>query len=392
MRRLVWNAFVVFLTLVVLLLLWQFRAALVLFLLSLVVSSAVRPAIVMLIRWGLSRRVALSAAYALLMIGMIGLIFLIGRPLAADLQAAVDDFFMSYDRLMLEWPQTGTLFQRTIVEQLPPADEVFAALSDEGSTSSALGLIGVAQDLFTVVGQFVIVIVLSIYWSADQRRFERLSLTFLPENWHQTTRRVWLVVLTGVGSFVRGEILLSMLAGLVLGAVYSLMGIHYASLLALWVAVARLIPWFGALLALLLPLLAVIGSSPIMGIATSLITILLLLALRILVEPRFFDRSRYNSLMIVLFIIAMTELFGVFGGLLAPTVSVAVQLTYEQVFPKPLPLTRHEIRRRMDALLLRIAQLEERAQEEGEEVSLATQREIEQVQIVTARLLDQLRE
>lgn len=390
MRRLVWNVFVVFLTLVCLVLLWQFRIALVLFLLSLVVSSAVRPSITGLINRGLSRQAALMLAYALLVLGMVGLVLLTVRPLARNMQTAADEFVTGYERAMMEWPRGGTLFQRTIVEQLPPTDEVFSALSVSGSAAPAMGLIGAAQDLVTAVGQFGIVIVLSIYWSSDQRRFERLSLTLLPKEHHQTARRVWLVMTTGVGAYVRGEVTQSVLAGLVLGGVYSLMGIRYAAVLALWVAIARLIPWFGALLAILLPFLAVIGYAPPLGIAMSFLTIMVLLALRSLVEPRFFDRNRYNALLIVLFIIAMTELFGIVGGLLAPTMAVTVQLVYEQVFPRPLPLSRHEIRRRMDALLMRISTLEAQVHENDGEIPHETLREIERAQAITAKLLDQL--
>ena len=44
-------------------------------------------------------------------------------------------------------------------------------------------------------------------------------------------------------------------------------------------------------------------------------------------EPRLFNRRRYNSLFIVLAVIALAETFGILGLLLGPMVAVAIQAT-----------------------------------------------------------------
>ena len=48
-------------------------------------------------------------------------------------------------------------------------------------------------------------------------------------------------------------------------------------------------------------------------------------------EPRLFNRRRYNSLFIVLAVIGLAETFGILGLLLGPMLAVAIQATLEHL-------------------------------------------------------------
>ena len=76
-------------------------------------------------------------------------------------------------------------------------------------------------------------IILSLYWSADQMRFERLALSVFPKKHHQRIRQIWRSVETGVGAYVRSEVIQSVLAGIILGTGYGLMGVPYPTILAI---------------------------------------------------------------------------------------------------------------------------------------------------------------
>jgi predicted PurR-regulated permease PerM len=113
------------------------------------------------------------------------------------------------------------------------------------------------------------------------------------------------------------------------------MGIRYAVLLALWVAVVRLIPWFGALIAVIPALFIGIGTSSIVGLLAALYTVFILLFAKLVIEPRFFRRERYSALLIVLFVIALASAFGFIGVILAPPLAVAIQIMFQQLYPFP---------------------------------------------------------
>ena len=108
-------------------------------------------------------------------------------------------------------------------------------------------------------------------------------------------------------------------------------------LLALWGAIVRLIPWFGALIAVLPALFIGIGISSTVGILATIYTIGILLTLKLVIEPRFFSRHKYSSLLIVLFVIALAETFGFIGVVLAPPLAVAIQILFQHLYSFAVP-------------------------------------------------------
>jgi len=336
MIRIIRYATIVITTLAILLLLWQFAGAIVLFVLSLAVAAILRPFINGLTIKLMSKRVALGVVYGIVIIGLLGFILLVGPLLLQDLQNATNDLISNYDRAKREWSDTGSLFQRTLAEQLPPSADLFQALtSTEAGVPILTGALAMVQNLFSGVGNLALVIILSLYWSADQVRFERLGLSLLPDQHHAKALQGWRSVEARVGAYLRGELIQSIMIGLIVWLGYAAMGIRYPVLLALWVAVVRLIPWFGALIAAIPAIFIGIGTSSVLGLLAALYTIFILLFAKLVIEPRFFRRQRYSALFIVLFVIAMAGAFGFIGMVLAPPLAVAIQILFEQLYPFP---------------------------------------------------------
>jgi len=360
--RIVRYTVIVVSTLTVLILVWQFSISIVLFLLSLIVAAALRPVISSLTGRYVPKRLALGIVYFLLIAAIVSSLFLISQSFFDELQTATDDFVANYDRAKIDWPQQGTSFQKAVAAQLPPSTELYQVLTSTGGIPVLEGVFGIAQNFFSILSRIALIIVLSLYWTADQFRFERLGLSLLPEEYHSKALHVWRSVETGVGAYLRSEIVQSVLAGVLLWSVYSTMGIRYPTLLAGWGAIARLIPWFGAVIAVLPALFIGIGVSSTIGILATLYTIAILLILELVIEPRFFPRSKYSSLLIVLFVIALAETFGFIGVVLAPPLAVAVQILFQHLYPFTTPTFSAEMSEQVVSIKERLLQLKRRIQ------------------------------
>lgn len=362
MIRIIRYTVVVVITLILLLLLWQFSVPILLFLLSLTVAAALRPIISTITSRNISKRFALGVVYFLLIAALVSSILLISPPLLEEVQRATDDFVSNYDRAKAEWPTRGGLFQQTLAEQLPPSADFYQALTSERGLPVLTGILGIASNFFSGLGQIAIVLILSLYWSADQFRFERLALSLIPEEHHPKALHVWRSVETGVGEYLRSELVQSVLAGLMLWLGYSVLGIRYPILLALWGAIARLIPWFGSIIAVLPALLIGIGVSSIVGVVATVYTIGIMLVLSLVIEPRFFPRYKYSSLLIVLFVIALAEAFGFIGVILAPPLAVSVQILFRHLYPLALPAFSTEVNTEVESIRKRLLELKRRLQ------------------------------
>jgi len=389
MNRIVRYTIIVLTTLTLLLLLWQFSISILLFLLSLAVAAALRPVINSITGRYVPKRLALGIVYFLLIAAIAGSLLLVSQPFLSDLQTATDDLVAAYERAKVDWPLQGSLFQKTLAEQLPPSAEFYTALTSPGGVTVLEGVFGIAQNFLSTLGRIAIVIVLSLYWSADQFRFERLGLSLIPEENHPKALHVWRSVETGVGAYLRSETVQSMLAGVLLWLVYSMMGIHYPTLLATWGAFARLIPWFGAVIAVLPALLIGIGVSSTVGVLATIYTIAILLTLKLVIEPRFFLRSKYSPLLIVLFVIALAEAFGFIGVVLAPPLAVAVQILFQHLYQSPATTFSSELSEHLAEIKERLLQLKRRLQTSRNRESI---RLADRLQRLVDRAADQLQE
>jgi predicted PurR-regulated permease PerM len=377
-------------TLMLLLLIWQFSSAILLFLLSLAVAAALRPVINTITGRNVPKRLALGIVYSLLIAAIAGSVLLVTPVVLEELETATDDFVLNYDHAKVEWPQQGTIFQQTLAEQLPPSADFYQALTSPAGVPALASVFGLAQNFFSTLGQMAIIIILSLYWSADQFRFERLGLSLLPEEYHTRALHVWRSVESGVGSYLRSELVQSVFTGFLLWLGFSVLGIRYPVLLALWGAIVRLIPWFGALIAVLPALFIGIGISSTVGILATIYTISILLFLNLVIEPRFFPRNKYSSLLIVLFVIGLAETFGFIGVVLAPPLAVAMQILFQHLYPFPESLASSEASEEMAEIRKRLLDLRRRFQSSSRKQG--TVRLIDRLQRLVYRTSDILQE
>ena len=176
-------------------------------------------------------------------------------------------------------------------------------------------------------GVFV-VLFLSLYWSIDQIHFERLWLSLLPSELRKHARDIWRIIEPDLGAYIRSELVQSLLAALLLGLGYWLLGSPYPTLLALIGALAWLIPVVGAALAVILPLLMGLLTSVQLSLFTALYTLVVLVALQIWVEPRLFRRKWDNPILTLVILLAMADAFGLLGIIVAPPLSAVCQILW----------------------------------------------------------------
>jgi predicted PurR-regulated permease PerM len=349
-------------TVVVVFLLWEFRGAVILFLLSLAVSAVVRPLVERLSRRGLPVPLALLAIYALGVLGIVGLIYLVGGPLIGELQQLIGDLASSYERIRTQWPSGNTL-QQFLAAQLPPPTALSEAIAGERGDALIGTLLGVTLGSFDFIAQAIVILVLSVYWSADRAHFERLWLSLLPAERRSRAREIGYTIETGVGAYIRSEVIQSILAGLLLGVGYAVLGLKYPILLAVLGALAWLIPWVGVLLAVIPALIVGLAAGPLLGLIAAACTLAVLLFLQVVVEPRLFNRQPYSSLLVAVMVLVLADSFGVIGLILAPPLAAAIQIFFTQLFRPALSAPSVETVRQLDALRERLVEVRKMTEE-----------------------------
>ena len=315
--------------------LWELRGPLLIFLLSLVVAAAARVPVDYLIHRGLPKSVALAATYGVGLLVLAGLLLATIYLVSGELPRATADFKRFYD-YMADHAASLPWIERAVSHRLPPADELLTALVGRHGEQAARLVLGTAFGVLSAAIDVVLVVVLSVYWTIDRAYFERLWFSLLPLPRRVSARTLWRMLEAELGAYARSEITQSLLAGMVLAAGFYLLRLDHPALVATVAAVGWLVPWLGTIIALTalaaieLPALVLKWPGALLPVAAAAsFTVLVFVILESVVEPRLFNRRRYNSLFIVLAAIALAETFGILGLLLGPMAAVTIQAALE---------------------------------------------------------------
>jgi putative permease len=317
-------------TLLALVVLWQFRIVVAYVLISLTLAAVLRPLVNRLVGRGFVVRVVWILLY-LVALGSFGfLLFLTGETAINEIQQLAHTVSAQDEWRLPIWLQ-GSSFQQALVARLPPPSKLFEAVTGDQGQLVLPAILGFTQGIGGVVSGVFIILFLSIYWSINQIHFERLWLSLLPSGQRKQARDIWRTVEPDIGAYIRGEVIQSLLAGLLLGLGYWLLGSPYPALLALVGALACLIPVVGAALAVIPVLLVGLLTSVQLSVFTALYALVVLTALGVWVKPRLFIRRWDNPILTVVLLIALADAFGLVGIIVAPPFSVVCQILWSHL-------------------------------------------------------------
>jgi putative permease len=318
-------------TLLALVVLWQFRIVGVYVLISLTLAAALRSLVNRLVGRGLVVRGAWILLY-LAALGSFGFFLFLSSEATINEIQQLAQTVSAQDAWTLPIWLEGSSFQKTLVAQLPPPSRLFEAVTGDQGQLVLPAILGFTQGIGDVASGILVILFLSVYWSSNQIHFERLWLSLLPSDQRKQARGIWRTIETDLGGYIRSEIVQSLLAAVLLGLGYWLLGSPYPALLALIGALAWLIPVVGALLAVILPLLLGLLTSVQLSLMTVIYTLVVLIALQVWVEPRLFRRNWDNPILTLVILLAMADAFGLLGILVAPPLSAICQILWHLLF------------------------------------------------------------
>ena len=317
-------------TLLALVVLWQFHIVAVYVLISLTLAAALRPLVKRLVGRGFVVRMAWILLY-LVALGSFGfLVFLTGETAINEIQQLARTVSVQDEWRLPIWLE-GSSFQQALVARLPPPSRLFDAVTGDQGQLVLPALLSFTQGIGGVVSGVLVILFLSLYWIVNQVHFERLWLSLLPSGQRKQARDIWHTIEPDLGAYIRSRVVHSLLAGLLFGLGFWLLGSPYPALLALAGALACLIPVIGVALAVIPVLLVGLLTSVQLSLFTVLYTFVVLIALGVWVKPWLFNRRWDNPILTVVLLIALADAFGLFGIIVAPLLSVVCQILWSRL-------------------------------------------------------------
>lgn len=352
MKRLAGYTAIVLATLAGLALLWQFRLVVLLFILSLFVAASIRPVVLRMHNRGLPRSISVLLVFAAGLVLLIVLFALAGGPLLAELQTLTNRLAIAYETNYTAWVD-GTAVQQAIARQIVPPTVLYDTIGGPDGELMFEHLGGITLPVVSVLGGVVLILVMSIYWTIDQARFERLWLSLLPAGRRTTARDSWRAVETAVGSYLRSEITQGFLAGVALAIGYRLLGLDYPITLGLVGALVWFVPLLGSILITVPVFLVGLSQSLVIAMVAVAFTLAVLLVLELVVEPYLFNKRHYSSVLTLLLMLPLVDALGLLGFVAAPPLAAALQTLGGQIFQQ---------RQARNTMAVQLSSVEERLQ------------------------------
>ncbi len=199
-----------------------------------------------------------------------------------------------------------------------------------GLGTPALSAVRTAAE--TVVG-FVTIIVLAYLLVLQGPTMVHGTLGMLPPARAERVRRVGSDCAKAVTGYISGNLLISVICGVLTYIVLLLMGVPFAGLIALFVAIADLVPLVGATVGAVVAAAAAFVHSVPAGIVVIVFFVVYQQAENHLLQPVILSRTvDLNPLTVILAILVAVELAGILGALLAIPAAAMIQVIIRDVW------------------------------------------------------------
>jgi putative permease len=329
MKRIALLTAVVLMTIALVAVFWQLHAVLLIFLLSVAIAATLGHPIESLASHGWRRGVAIATVYVLVFGFLLALAFTAAYFVFFELDPLVQDLVRVYGNV--QSTLLGFASPRTAwVGRLPSTDQIARWWAGDEATVAMVNVATLLTHTGRMITEFMLSIFLSLYWTADRNRFERLWFSLLPAEQRIRTRLVWRKLEADVGAYLRSEIVQTVLAILIFAFGYSLLGIKYPYTLAVLAGVLWLAPLLGGILAILPVLIIGYLTGPVTAVFATIFTIVVLLLLEFYVQRRLYKEGGYWGVLLIVIMLAAVDAFGFVGLLLSAPIALAVQIAINE--------------------------------------------------------------
>lgn len=193
----------------------------------------------------------------------------------------------------------------------------------------------VAQFLFSLS----FILIFSFYFIIDKQRIRKELYYITPKKWHEHGKFLEKVVNDTFISFLRVQIIFSVLSGILTWIVLAVFGIGFAASTAILAGIFTIVPLFGAVLAVIPPVFVALLISPLKALIILIVLLILQQIMFNVLGPKLLGRAfKIHPLVILLSFLVGFKIAGGVGAIFAiPVLGILVVIIREisHYFVKP---------------------------------------------------------
>ncbi len=327
--RVAWAAFVLVFIAAGFWLLYRFRAAIFVLFVSVVIGTAMRPAVARLKSFGVPRKTGVFLVYFLLLALLIIFVLLLfpvmveqGTTIAAqapDYLQAIREWMVNYPNLWIV--RLSELLPTTLLSsrQAPQTGEEVLA-----SSGQILGYLSTAANTLLVT---TAILLLAFHWTLDGPRAVQSLLQLVPKSRRENYHDLISIMETKVGFYIAGQGVLGLVIGSMALVAYWVIGLPNALVLALVAGVMEFVPMVGPLIGAVPAAVVALSIAPSKMVWVIVATLVIQQLENSVLVPRVLRKAvGVKPFVSLLAIFAFSSVLGIPGALMAIPITAILQV------------------------------------------------------------------
>lgn len=292
-------------------------------------AIAMEPAVGFLQKFIKSRKLAV----AILLIALVGAIALFIASIVPPIVNQVDTLLENIPEYRRQLSDDSTFLGR-----MEERFDLTSRLSDAASRASrALTNFGsIFGTLASAVADLLVVLALTVYFLVNLPKLKKQGYELLPTGRRRKVIGLIEQVFDKVGGWMEGNILISVIAGIVTFIALLLIGVPFPAALAMWVAIADLIPMVGAMLGAIVCVVVAFFTGFVPGVITAIFFLAYQQIENYVISPKVMKRTvDVSALAVIIAALIGGTLLGPVGVLVAVPTAASLKVIARELWLAP---------------------------------------------------------
>ncbi len=308
---------------------WMIKDVILLFFVSLLLAGVMYP----FVRWMSAHRVPKGLSVFLfyfLLLGFLSVSFVLLIPaVAREMGMLAGTYSQSFDWLV-GWREGID----GVADKYPFIHDLQGSIGSlqQYLGQSVQGVLGYLTTLFGGLAGLVVVLVLAFYLIVEESAVKTLFRNLIPNAHQEMASDIIWQVINRLGDWLRGQLVLGLVIGVLYFVAFAIIGVPYPVLLAVFGGLLEFIPYVGPFIAAVPALILAASVSPFVFVITLVAIVVIQQLENHLIVPKITQRTvGLNPIISILSVMIGGQTFGVVGALFAIPVATAASVVIAEL-------------------------------------------------------------
>ncbi len=319
-----WSIVKVFLVFLAAWFLFTIRDVIAIVFVSLILAASLDPWVDKMEKLKIPRGISVVMIYILLFAFITLVLVLLVPAIAAQLQEISKEVPNIYGKLV-EFVSTsqGAITEDNITAELQENLQFLQATLIQATGNVFGALVGI----FGGIISFLSVLVITFYITVEEEAIKRVVIFSVPAKHQGYILSLINRVQKKIGLWLRGQLILMFIIGLLTYVSLKIIGVDYALVLALLAGIAEFIPFLGPLIAAIPAVFVAFVQKPILALFVVIVYSIIQQAENNLIVPKVMQKAvGLNPLVVIVALLVGGQVAGVVGAILAIPVTTALSV------------------------------------------------------------------